>query len=344
MTVQGGTGLFGATGEKGTGGEHTAQLININLDAVTIKQTEGESYHCVGALVGTATATDIRNCHVLSGNITGYNNVGGLIGHFAGADSTNAYIISGCSSNANVYGRDVGGLVGQFGIGVGTTKEPLYTGNVQMYDCFATGTVQSMEMVLGVGSLGGLISSGKLNNIGRVQHCYTSVTITALPSVAGIGDVRVGGLIGDPGIGSGVIPPRDLQIENNVVLTPSMSGVATESGYQYGRVGGLEKRKPNELAAVFKNNYVTAAMLIDGQPYAGTSGDDANGTTKTAAELAQQATWETLGFDFSEMGKWQWDAAAGRPVLKKTTATYEIQITEQPQDAIAFANRPASSS
>ncbi len=80
-------------------------------------------------------------------------------------------------------------------------------------------------------------------------------------------------------------------------------------------------------------------MTLDGQAYTGTSGDDANGTTKTPAELATQATWEALGFDLT--GLWTWDADLSRPVLTQKAAQYTIRITEQPQDAIAFADRAA---
>ena len=340
LTEQGGTGLFGATGQTGTGGEITAQLINIKLDHVTLRQTEGKSDHMVGALVGRATATDIQNCHVLSGTVTGYNDVGGLVGHFVGGESTNAYYISGCSANVNVFGRDVGGLVGQFGVGTGRGKEPLRIGNVHMYDCYFTGSVKEIDNALPQASLGGLIGSGRTNNIGRVQHCYTAATVTGLPGVDGSGANRMGGLIGDPGLTGGNTSPRDLRIENNVVLVPAMSGV-TAAGYNYGRVAGLGRLEVSELAAVFSNNYVLSTMLLGSELYTGESGDNANGTTKTPEELGKQETWQLLGFDFSEKGKWQWDSTVARPVLKATTAAYEIRISEQPQNAIAFANRPA---
>lgn len=288
--INGGAGLFGATGQTGTGGEIPAQLINIKLENVTVNQDATASYHNVGGLVGIATATDIRNCHVLSGSLTGFNSVGGLVGHFVGGDSTDPYTISGCSSTATVTGRTAGGLVGQFGCGAATGAVSTTKGHVELYDSFSAGEVKTPEGALRSGGVGGLIGSGTQNNIGRVERCYTLANVTVLPCETGVGQSYAGGLIGDPGLGKGAIIPKDLRIENNVVLTASLSGLTASTGYHYGRVGGLATMEPGELAATFQNNYVISTMTLDGQAYTGTSGDDANGTTKTPAELAAQAT------------------------------------------------------
>lgn len=322
-----GSGLFGATGNTTTTSDSAVQLINIVMENAKIDFKSG--YYC-GALVGIATATELRNCHVLSGMVSSNQYIGGLVGWFKGSASDVAtYRISGCSANVDVTGLTVGGFVGQVGYDNGMN------GSILIEDCFYIGNVDRTTSLVMTTGLGGFIGECTKLNTAMVQHCYTVATIKAQDNAT------IGGFIGGAGFSGSNYAPKDMRIEHNVVLNPAMSGLNTNDGYQYGRVAGLSKKTPEDIVSTFKNNYVLSTMTIDGQAYTGAEGDNACGTTKTPEVLAKQATWEEIGFDFSENGLWKWDVSLGRPVLSKDAVSYQISINEQPKNATAYMNKDA---
>lgn len=322
-----GAGLFGATGKTTTASDSAVQLINIVLENAKVDFYGG--YYC-GVLVGAATATELRNCHVLSGTIASNQYIGGLVGWFVGsASDVTTYRISGCSANADVTGLTAGGLVGQVGYSNGMK------GSILIEDCFYTGNVARTTGLVMTTGLGGFIGECTKLNTALVQHCYTVATMKAQDNAI------IGGFVGNAGFSGSSYVPKDMRIENNVVLNPAMGGLNTGDGYQYGRVAGLGKNTPEDIVSEFKNNYVLSTMTLDGQAYTGAEGDNACGTTKAPEELAKQATWEEIGFDFSENGLWKWDASLGRPVLNDAAVSYQVSINEQPKDATAYMNRDA---
>ncbi|MEE0776145.1 MAG: immunoglobulin-like domain-containing protein, partial [Bacillota bacterium] len=317
------TGLFGYL--------NGARLVNIKMDNVNVVSESST----VGALVGIASSAEITNCHVLSGSVSGTSYVGGLVGHFQGAMSTAVcYKMSQCSSAADVRGFIVGGLVGRGCYGSSNhPSRPTIYGNIEFANCYATGNVTCYDAGYNTNTAGGLIGDASIVNMSKIHHCYAVGTIT----VEGV--CNVGGLVGNPGIGTGMRVPNDLTISNNVVLVPSISGLA--EGNSYGRIAGLGTADADSLVAKFSDNYALSTMSLGNSVLTGEGDNDINGISKTTEELGTQSTWESLGFDMSENGAWKWDASAKRPVLAETPAKYDIYIVEHPQDGVAYANRDA---
>jgi len=172
------TGLFGYTED--------ATLKDINLVDVSI-----EGSHVVGALVGYAYQTIIKNCSV-SGFVSGMNTVGGLVGK--SVSST----ISDCVSLSEVVnsGNDTGGLVGKnehtliersFSSGI-VNSEGSYVGGLTgtgfygstIYLCYSESVVNGNQYV------GGL--AGYLWPTSNIENCYSRGMV--------YGNSRVGGLAG----------------------------------------------------------------------------------------------------------------------------------------------------
>ena len=340
MTVafsRSGMGLFGASGYSLGSTNEPARFINIKLENVLVDGDADpkNSYDNIGALVGEAKLTDIVNCHVLSGKVTGFNYVGGLVGTFKSAMSaTEPYYMIGCSSAADVSGYQAGGLVGAFSYGSGSTAtDPSPYGNCVMLDCYATGNVTPSYRDFGKTPVnGGLIGLVTSSNTILVQRCYATGT------VATKGEASVGGLIGNIGAGNVAQAPVDLKVLNNMVLVPAMSGLGAGN---YGRVGGLGTKTVSDVTGLFQDNYVLSTMTLDGTAFDGESGDNANGTSKTAEELADRATWEAQGFDMSEDGLWSWDTALSRAVLKGNAVGYDVYIMTQPRSTNAYTDKAA---
>ncbi len=333
-----GMGLFGVTGKAQGNVVTPVRLINIKLENVNIDGAADpkKSYDQVGALVGEAIATDISNCHVLSGKVTGWGDVGGLVGRFKSSEPAETpYHITGCSSAAAVSGRIAGGLVGSFAFGAySSATEPTPFGYCIMTDCYATGDVTEIPNQNGA-ELGALIGDVTINCTTLVQRCYATGSVKAM----GESDAFAGGLIGNIGVNGGYRPPKDLKVLNNMILTPAISGLRAD--YHYGRVAGLGTKTADDANGLFQSNYVLSTMTLGGAAFDGEGTDDANGTTKTPEAMADRATWEAQGFDLSEDGLWTWDASLSRPVFQGDAVPYGIYIVSEPIGATAYTNRAA---
>lgn len=313
-----------------------ADLINIRLTDVDVT---GGSY--LGALVGYSTGSTIANCHVLSGSVSGGSAVGGLIGVFYPAGNNHNELLApdfivDSSSVIDVNGGgNVGGLIGSVTNFVSTASSTNpgtgRKGNILIENCYATGDVTATN-----GSVGGLIgNNGPIKQM-VVEHCYAS------GNVIGAGTQKVGGLVGSSGFGSTGISDS-LTYRNNVVLSSSLSGL--DDGAVYGRITGLGIENKAALKVVLENNYALASMTLGDVAVESDDAASYNGASVSAEKLAEQATWEALGFDFSEPEryspdvKWQWDEEAKRPVLRDGKTVYRASFKTQPHDAIAYADR-----
>ncbi len=119
----------------------------------------------VGPLVGCLEQGTVKNCSVVSGNISGNSYVGGLIGFVQYG------IVENCYSNADVTGRDnIGGLVG------------MCRDDAIVMNCRATGSVH------GTTSVGGLV--------GLCLHNAIIINCGATGTVSGT-KYSIGGLVGD---------------------------------------------------------------------------------------------------------------------------------------------------
>ncbi len=317
-------GLFGYV--------YSGRIHNIKLEQV---QVSGDHSN-VGALAGTAVASEIRNCHILSGSVQGNLYVGGLVGVFFGdRDVTLPYTIANSSSSAKVSGVVAGGLAGRFSYSSSNNpSKPADYGNVVMTNCYADGDVTGLPATDEKGTVGGLIGTTMIGNYITVNHCYAAGNITAAA-----GTTRMGGLIGDPGLDGVYFTPKNLVVTDNVVLSAVLSGLA-DSGV-YCRVVGLGDKSESAAVGTFKNNLVVDSMTLGGKAFAGESGDNVQGTTCEAAKLQEKATWSDRGFDLSETSVWTWNEAKNRPVSSGAAVPYAIVVTEQPCDATAYNDRAA---
>lgn len=66
------------------------------------------------------------------------------------------------------------------------------------------------------------------------------------------------------------------------------------------------------------DNLADAGVTIGGQTVTGPGARNQHGTDRTAAQLAERATYETLGWDFD--ADWRWDETLAHPVPKYVTA------------------------
>ena len=335
-------GLFGQVSGVGDYDIQCSRLNNIYLDAVDIKVDSNEISGVVGALAGRTSRSYIRNCHVLSGDITvegaKRSYAGGLVGRFLpnangyGGELTR-YVI-GCSSGANVTAPGiVGGLI------AGATDNSSYSGgvvrgNVLIKDCSVTGNLTS-NTVASEGILGGIVGDAQRNLDFRMENCYFAGS-----AQCGTDMYHVGGLVGSSA--ADATYTTNTVYENNAVLCDKITG-SMKAGYSAGRVGGVASTNGENLPVVFKNNYVLDTMYLLTMVIPGDGGDNYTGTAKTAGDFAEQTTWDALHFDMSESGLWTWDAATKRPVLKGVSgdfkAVYGIEFFEQPVDGTVYGNR-----
>jgi len=104
----------------------------LKLDSPDISSSSNDS---VGGLVGSVDSTNIMDCSVIGGTVSGDNYVGGFAGYCKSAK------ISDCSSSASVSGNDyVGGFIGRRGS---------FGGGGVLSNCYATGSVGGLNCVGG---------------------------------------------------------------------------------------------------------------------------------------------------------------------------------------------------
>ncbi len=191
-------GLFGYVNGK------SAAINDINIIAPDISSTGGKY---IGSLVSYLKNGDITNCHVVGGNVSGYEKVGGLIGwnnitlNYNELDDLWCEVgkISRCSSDANITGNNqIGGLIGlndgitadcysiEYADVNGITEIGGLVGlnNGIIIDC----NMISNSNITGTNRVGGMV--GLNSNIGVIINCLSSGD----PNV--IGTTDIGGFAG----------------------------------------------------------------------------------------------------------------------------------------------------
>ena len=193
------TGFFGVV--------EGAKLRNINLINVDVAYTNPgtllSDQKGTGGLAGSASNTEIVNCHV-TGRIASSNRfTGGLVGATNRLDGTSISRSSAVASVTSDNSSSVGGLVG------------IVNRTLSISTSFASGSVS------GVGTLGGLIGDGA-NSI-TIQDSYSSASVSATGLLQ---SDRAGGLIGQ------------IRANPNVTITNSYArGQITGNGDKGGLIG-----------------------------------------------------------------------------------------------------------
>jgi uncharacterized repeat protein (TIGR02543 family) len=158
------------------------------------------------------------------------------------------------------------------------------------------GTIQNCYVsgsVTGSATAGGIAAS----NSGTIQNCYItgSVTITnTLYSTSGGGGIT--------GIHTGTI--RNCVALNESVTLGGNTNIGRISGY------GTSTRQNNYawsgITLTLNDSPVTATPSLTGK----------DGADITAAQAKTQGAWETAGFTFTSDSPWEWNTQYSRPVLK----------------------------
>ncbi len=215
--------------------------------SVTVSSTPGSIW--VGGLVGANEGgSEITNCKVSGGPVSGTNAVGGLVGINA-ADA----IINGCSTNSRVNGvNDVGGLVGRNDDATVTNSSATGAVTAALGDRiggligFNKGTIAFLSdegtqaPVSGRNEVGGLIGHNEGSNAPLVDY-------RVVRSVSG--QHKVGGLVGNN--------------QDTSVLRCHTAGEVSGSGNEVGGLIGLNSGM-NTLV-----NHSTATGVVTGENQVG---------------------------------------------------------------------------
>lgn len=323
-TSTGDSGLFSQV-TPGSG-YVTAYLANIHIiePQVSYKGT-GTAY--LGALAGEATDTNVVNCSVeggkIDGSTSGYS--GGLIGSIKCSKTIGSMNIKSCFSTAQISGSYAGGLIGYANYG-----NTLY-GTVYINDCYSGGSIAAKL------SAGGIIGTVRQIKGLEINHCFSTAGISVNDG-AGEG---AGGLIGKVVYGSGqVIGPDGVTITNSAVLNPTISTSSTSTKAERLVGNGADLKSFGRLST--SNNYGWELTSINGVMV---TGSELYGTNFTLDTAYTKDFWEnTLGFDFSDNGRWSWTGENYYPRLKAdvVAGVFELSLTAQPEDAAAYDNKAAA--
>lgn len=182
------------------------------------------------------------------------------------------------------------------------------SGNAKITDCSFSGQVTGFYMA------GGIACYGK----GTIEHCIANADITTTSTVSTPG--RTGQQKGnDAGIICGYCG-NPLTIKNCAAyggkITVSYPDFAID-GYE-GRILGFNGNSGLTLTDNIASDAIQIGSSASYTTVSSTDASSQQGADKTAAELAQQSTYETLGFDFT--GTWEMDAENGIPKLKDPKA------------------------
>ena len=253
----------------------------------------------VGGLVAYTT-NSISQCQVngtitLSGTVTGAK-VGGLSGEAAK--------VRECSVNTDITSSSPEGMTGGL---VGKKLGSLLT------HCYSTGIVTSTGTDSYTGGLVGLQSSGVIRN------CYSTAKVTGTKYTAGLVGYNystvnmcyASGDISSVYYAAGLVGYNDgegAEVTNSVALNTIVE-VSDQSGWSIRVIGGYKNGAPDPD----ESNYAWKDMQlsINGVPKI-VSDNILNGQSLTTAQTKSQDTYESLGWDFTDI----WGIGTGYPYLQ----------------------------
>ncbi|MBW7452467.1 S-layer homology domain-containing protein [Paenibacillus sepulcri] len=220
-----------------------------------------------------------KNLGLVDVYIRGGQTVGGVAGMLWGTVE-NVYV------TGEVIGSDhsVGGIAGRIPeYSSGTIKQ------TPAPDKAAHPTIRNSYSLVNVREEGTKDSQGGL--AGRVLNPNTLIENSYSAGIID-GYTRVGGLVGD--LRTGVI-------RNSVAANPLMTAAANSGsvGSAVGRVKAVPDPDPDPDVDLYPPAVATDLLSFDKMKKVGdASGESFDGTTKTDAQLYDQATYEALGWDF----------------------------------------------
>ncbi len=299
--------LGGVVGEI-SGGQISNVYVNLSIDA---------SCGMIGGIAGRAktSASTISNC-TTEGSITikaGKTRIAGIVGR-----GETGVIIKNCLSSMNITATATGtGANGVGGIFGANNND-----NMRIDECMFTGKITNVFMCGGIAGVAA-----------NMRNCVTEGQSANMTSVM----ITVGGSI-NTSSGGGIVGTGKGATENCIVRNASFSGVTTATLPISGIVSTFQNNG-------FVKNSVVSNILVNGTTVHGITGTVANGTginssnyssdvlyyengaasaytpdnsatgldgeVKTASALTQ-SFYESLGFDFTNIWKWE----NNKPVLR----------------------------
>lgn len=278
--------------------------------AIVGKATSTNIYDCIvegnvsggqytGGIVGSGSALNIQRCAV-EGNVTASGSeVGGLIGYYGNNSSTGGYIKE-CYVKGNVSASNfsyVGGLIGR--------EESRYyysssnLNHLSVYECYYDGNVSSGSTTSAGSYVGGIAGSTH----GFYCRCYAKGTVTGYNYVGGI----IGAANGNSNIASGCI--SCVCLCTNIKTTYSNTNTG---GRIYGDLGS--HYYTSSLGSTSENKAISECTFFKGSTSYSFEDGDKNGYATSSAALKRQATYELIGWNFTDT--WGIEEGIGYPYLR----------------------------
>ena len=287
-----------------------------NIKVVIADNGAVKSSSFAGGLVGINKGL-IMNCSV-SGSVEGNAvmvSIGGITGENSGT-------IMDCSFNGRCFSQNlttntstiatlIGGIAG------------MNSGSIS--ECYTAGRVSSRE----ISHIGGIV--GENSDVGQISDCYSDAVVSSGYSnnndygggIAGYnfgkiehcyacGDVSGYKVAGVCGYNSGAEAVLTGCVAANSQISGEVNALRVLGGYPWGTT-----------APERTDNYAEKGMkvLLDGELET-ISDDPLNGTAKPKEELMKQATYETLGWNFTDV--WKIDEGASYPYLPQ----FAVMVSE----------------
>ena len=265
---------------------------NLTVETASGKQVKGGAN--TGILIGKMINGTIENCKVV-GKVADGTPVGGIVGLLSGGSiSQSQAIVTISTTGENTY---VGGIVGE--ITSGTVDQCVTTGTLT-----ATGATSYVGGVIG-------------KNSATATNCYSTATITSSYNAAGIVAYNYGvvdmcyatGNLYSNNYAAGVVGYNDganavirncVAMNNKIEVVYESQQVLQGGGYGQRIIGGIKNNAP----VPEMNNYALKTMQVSLNDIPQNVYDDImNGTAKTIYELKQKATYQVLGWDFTDIWK-----------------------------------------
>ena len=338
-----------ATGKKVKGGDYTGILIGRNANGKIVNcivkgDVEGTTH--TGGVAGSVENSTISSVSY-EGNVS--NNtasafVGGLFG------MSNNCEISECTAKPTITAKGangkIGGLSGSSTSGAVTKSNAETTLKATGSNCYVGGLIGYSESPVSLCSSSGDVSASGENSyagglIGytnsAVENCYSTAKTTGYQFTAGLvaytfnkidkcyasGDVYGvtygGGLVGE-------LDGANAKLTNSVACNNILS-LSAQSSWGCRVIGGYK----NGAADPDNSNYALSTMQVSLNNVPQTKTDDVlEGVAKTQEVLMQKATYQQLGWDFTNV--WKIDEGTGYPYqvieepveVEKFTLTYKV--------------------
>lgn len=289
--------LLGGIAAEMTAGKITNCFVELNIVS---------SCGMTAGILGRAktTASEVSNCTV-GGTISITGSKSRIAGIVARGES--AVVIKNCLSDVDIIAvaEGVNGVGGIFGADNGAA--------MRIDECMFTGTIVAAFNVGGIAGVGPNVRNCLVEGEGSNQVASTLRT-TGAPNPGSVGGIT--------GVNKTILSnsiARDITIRGTSGINAKMAGISSayqSNGYTTKSVvvnisleGANVQRISGSLPtipAVLSNNYAGDILVIlpEGNFVPDSNKDGMDGETKTVSEL-NQAFYETIGYDFTNIWKWE---------------------------------------